>query len=135
MGYTTPEWTSVAKTPDGRECVTDGSIAIDISCAKVEELPEAESSASWFSDALYRNWLAERRELFSVTDVKASKGNPEIVVAPGGLQLEERYVTYIRQRFGSLHRISFWQQRRMLPVVIIFDGVDAVGALKVFAQN
>ena len=91
--------------------------------------------ASWFSDALYRNSLAERRELFSVTDVEASKGNPEIALAPGGLQLEERYVTYVRQRFGSLHRISFWQQRRMLPVVIIFDGVDAVGAIKVLAQD
>lgn len=135
MGYTTLEWTSVAKIPDGRQFVTDGSIAIDVALAQVEELPEAESSASWFSDALYRNSLAQRRELFSVTDIKASKGNPEIVVAPGGLQLEEKYVSYIRNEFGSSHRISFWQQGRMLPVVIVFDGVDAVGVLKVLAQN
>ena len=134
MGYTTPEWTSVAKSPDGRQFVTDGSIAIDVAYAQVEELPEAESSASWFSETLYRNSIAQRRELFSVMDIKASEGNPEIVIAPGGLQLEEKYVSYIQSKFARNHRVAFWQQRRMLPLVIVSDGTNAVGAMKVLAQ-
>ena len=93
MGYTTPEWTSVAKLGDGRQFVTDGSLAIDVNVAEEEELPESASSASWFSDALYQHSIAERQVLFSLTDIKASEGNPEIVVAPGQLQLEESYVS------------------------------------------
>ena len=135
MGYTTPEWTSVAKSRDGREFVTDGRIAIDVAYARVEELPEVESSASWFSDALYRNSLAERRVLFSGRDIKPSEGNPEILIGPAGLQLEESYVSYIQHKFSTSHNIAYWQQSPTQPVVIVFDGSIAVGAMKVPGQR
>lgn len=134
MGYTTPEWTSVAKLGDGRQFVTDGSLAIDVNVAEEEELPESTSSASWFSDALYQHSIAERQVLFGLTDIKASEGNPEIVVAPGQLQLEESYVSYLRKKLASRHRIAFWQHSRMQPVVIVVDGQGA-GAIKPLAQR
>ncbi len=135
MGYTTPEWTSVAKSRDGREFVTDGRIAIDVAYARVKELPEAESSASWFSDALYRNSLAERRVLFAARDIKPSYGNSVIVLAPAGLELEESYVSYIQNKFSTSHNIGYWQQSPTQPVVIVFDGSIAVGAMKVPGQR
>jgi hypothetical protein len=133
MGYTTPEWTSVAKLRDGRQFVTDGSIALEVAVAEVEEPPQ-ETSRAWFSEALSQHSVAERQELFSLKDIKASEGNPSIVVGPGNLQLEETYVTYLSNKLSSSHRVSFWQHSRMQPIVIVVDGVGA-GAMKPLAQQ
>ena len=133
MGYTTPEWTSVAKHRDGRQFLTDGSIAIEVKIAEEDELPESTSSASWFSDALYQHSIAERQTLFALTDIKASKGNPEILIGPGQLQLEESHVSYLRKKIAASHRVTFWQHSRMQPLVIVVDGQGA-GAIKPLAQ-
>ena len=131
MGYTTPDWRAVAKSRDGRQFVTDGAIALNVKVAEFEALPEGESKA-WFSEALYLHSVAERQELFGLGDIKASEGNPSIVVGPGELQLEEVHVSYLRNAIASKHRVAFWQHSRMQPVIIVFDGVgegafEAVG--------
>lgn len=133
MGYTTPEWKSVAQLRDGRQFVTDGAIALNVKVAEADPLPDAESKA-WFSEALYLHSVAERQELFSLGDIKASEGNPSIVVGPGELQLEEVHVSYLRHKIASSHRVAFWQHSRMQPVVIVLDG-NGEGALKPLAQR
>lgn len=132
MGYKTPEWTSVAKSRDGRQFVTDGKIAMDVELAQPKALPTTESPA-WFGEALDANARAERRVLFSIADIKPSQGNPEIVVAPGGMQLEESHVTYLQLKYASSYQVGLWQQRSMQPVVVVING-QAVGAFKPISQ-
>lgn len=132
MGYKTPEWTSVAKSRDGRQFVTDGKIAMDVEFAEPKELPTTESSP-WFAEALDRNAAAERRVLFTLADIRPSDGNPEIVVAPGGMQLEESHVTYLQIKYASSYQVGLWQQRSMEPVVVVING-QAVGAFRPISQ-
>ena len=135
MGYTTPEWRSVATLRDGRKFVTDGTIALDVKIAEIadEDLPP-EESAAWFSDALYQHSIAERQELFSLKDIKDLESSEVFVMGPGNLKLEQTYVTYLSNRYGSSHRIAFWQHSSMQPIVIVVNG-EGAGAMKPFSQN
>ncbi len=82
MGYAEPEWTSVVNHPDGRCFVTDGRVAMDVTFAEPKELPTA-TAPSWFDSALRSHSVAERQELFSSLDVRASQDDPNDVIHAG----------------------------------------------------
>lgn len=133
MNYSEPEWNAVARHSDGREFVTDGKIAIDVSFAELEELPTGQGSTAWFEGALQEQGFAERRELFSITDIRESEDDPDVSTGPGGLVLDSYQIEYIRGKFFG-RKVSFWQLRRMDPLVIVVDE-KPVGALKVISQS
>ncbi len=65
-------------------------------------------------------------------DVRASQEDSNVLIGPGGIVLDKEHINYLRGKFTS-HRLTFWQFRRMNPVVIMID-VKAAGAMKVISQ-
>ena len=126
--YPEPVWTSVAKL-EGKSYVTDGNIAIDMKLIQVAQPPNIQSASKWFSESIFQNARAETPEQFNLDDIRASDGNPEIVLGPSEQQLEEKYVSYLTGKLSSDHRVAFWQLSEMEPMVIVVDGL-AVGAMK-----
>lgn len=129
-GYSAPEWNAVAKSSDGRQFVTDGRLALVVDLAQPKELP-SETSPAWFDSALRSHSVAEKQELFTRQDVKASADDPNVVIAPGGIVLDKNHVNYVAGEVSG--RLSFWQFSRMEPIVIVVDG-KAAGAMKVISQ-
>ena len=128
MGNTEPEWNAVANHPDGRQFVTDGKIAIDVSVAELEELPTGRGSIDWFEPSMRANGFAERRVLFGLLDLRAHD-NPDLIAGPATLVLEKYQVDYLRGKFSG-SQVGFWQLRQNDPLVILVDE-RAVGAVRV----
>ena len=130
--YTEPEWTGVVRIGD-REFVTDGTLALDVTLAEPEQLPERHV-APWFEEAFRAQTVAERRDLFSLYELVTSEVDDKARGPEASkLIVDGPSVDYLQAKLAN-HTVRIWQRQRMEPLVIVIKD-EPVGAIKVISQR